>query len=270
MKILGRPIARYLANLGRIHLHVRDLARAAALFAEPWTVVLCYVRRRPPASGAIALRSGLRIHLSDDPLDVVTVFGVFVRRDYGRVRPGSEVVDIGANIGVFTLYAVHCGASVVHAYEPSAEAFACLERNVRDNGLRARVSIFKTAVGAGPAGLVWFPRRASVFNRLDTQGQGECDEVPLETLDTVLERMANPELIKLDCEGEEERILAGASPSALRRVASIRLEYHQGRGNAIAADLGRRGFVIEHRWDADEVGGLVWFRRDDAAPAWRV
>ena len=265
MKILGRPLRRYLANLARLHLHARDIGRAIALFSDPWSLLACYVRRRRPASGVVTLRSGLRVYLSEDPLDVVTLVGIFVRRDYGVVRAGSEVVDIGANIGVFTLFAIHCGASRVHAYEPSAGAFACLERNVRANGLESRVAVFQVAVGAGPERAVSFPRRSSVFNSLDSAGGQECDDVRLETLATVLQRLDRPELIKLDCEGEEERILADASIDTLNRVQDIRLEYHHARSAAIVADIGRCGFVVEHRWDADANGGLLWFRRAVAA-----
>lgn len=267
MKILGRPLRRYTANLLRLHLHLRDLGRAVALFTDPWSVITCYVRRTRPVSGVISLRSGLQIHLSEDPLDVVTVVGIFVRRDYGAVHAGSEVVDIGANIGVFALYAIHCGASRVHAYEPSADAFACLERNVRANNLQSRIEAFKVAVGAGPERTIPFPRRSSVFNSLDGAGGRDCDDVPLETLATVLRRLERPELIKLDCEGEEERILAEASLDTLRRVQDIRLEYHHGRGAAIAADVARRGFVVEHRWDADARGGLLWLRRSGSVPS---
>jgi FkbM family methyltransferase len=261
MTILGRPVRRYVANLARLPWVLRDASRAVGIFADPWTVLSCYLRKRRPRAGVIALRSGMRIHLSDDPLDVITVFGVFVRRDYGEVAAGSSVVDIGANIGVFTLYAAHCGARCVHAYEPSAEAFACLVRNVAENGLQSCISVVQSAIGGGPAGFVSFPRRSSVFNKLGGEPRGECDQVPLETIETVLDRMTHPDLIKLDCEGEEERILASAPAAVLQRVGAIRLEFHHGRGDAVSAEVERRGFIVEYRWDADAAGGLIWFKR---------
>jgi FkbM family methyltransferase len=263
VKILGRPARRYVANLSRIHWHVRDLARAIRLFREPWAVLSAYVRRRPPAAGYIELRDGLRIHVSDDPLDVVTVVGIFVRRDYGVPERGSEVLDIGANIGVFTLFAVHCGAARVHAYEPSTDAFACLTRNVRDNRLEDRVSAFQVAVGAGPERTIAFPRKSSVFNSVSMAGSADCDPVELKTLASVLGPLATPHLIKLDCEGEEEFILASSDDETVRKLSHIRLEYHHGRSRAIIADLQARGFRVERLWEADEKGGLVWFVRDD-------
>ncbi len=264
---MGRPVRRYVANLARLHLHVRDVARTIVLFKQPWSVLRDYVRRQPPASGCLELRSGLRIFVSHDPLDVVTVVGIFVRRDYGLVEAGSEVIDIGANIGVFTLFAAHCGAARVHCYEPSAEAFACLARNVRENALESRVAAHQVAVGAGPERSVMFPRQSSVFNAIGATRDGECDPVRLETLATVVARLDRPALIKLDCEGEEEFILSDASDDTVRKVTRIRFEYHKGRGAAIMANLVARGFAVEHVWAADDKGGLVWMRRLDSVAA---
>ncbi len=205
----------------------------------------------------------MTIHLSEDPFDIVTVFGLFVRRDYGLIAPGSKVVDIGANIGVFTLFAIHCGASVVHAYEPSGDSFDCLRRNVDENRLSGKVSAFRSAVSSGPERRVLFPRRSSVYNALGTgtqSGEG-LDEVALETLATVIERIGHADLLKMDCEGEEEQIIDGAELEVMQRIDEIRLEYHNGRGAVIKQQLVDRGFKPTLWWEADARGGLGWFER---------
>lgn len=261
MKLFGRPLTRYVANLGRAPQLVRDVIRAMRIFRSPMHILGCYLTRRPPAGGVVELRSGVRIHLSDDPLDIVTVYGLFVREDYGVVAPSSRVIDIGANIGVFTLYAAQCGALVVHAYEPSTESFRVLRRNIYSNGLGDRVLAFNVAIGAGPERVVRFPRRSNVLNSLPREGDAfaDCDEVGLETIETVVARMGGAELMKLDCEGEEERILRSAGAGTLSTVGAVRIEYHQGRGAAIEADMAERGFTVEHHWAPDGKGGITWF-----------
>ncbi len=128
------------------------------------------------------------------------------------LRPGDLFVDVGANAGSYTLLAAGwCGATVV-AVEPSADAFARLETNVRSNGLDTRVELHRCAV---------VDRNASVLFRTDSDTtnhivrdpeaeQGEIVEVPLRTLDDVLGERS-PALMKIDVEGEELSVLRGAS-----------------------------------------------------------
>ena len=52
-------------------------------------------------------------------------------------RRGDRVVDIGANIGIFSLWAARRGATVT-AYEPGVETFAHLAQNVADRRVTAR------------------------------------------------------------------------------------------------------------------------------------
>jgi FkbM family methyltransferase len=57
--------------------------------------------------------------------------------------PQDEVLwDIGANIGVYTLYAAKTRGMRVLAFEPSAASYACLVRNLELNGLGDRVSAY--------------------------------------------------------------------------------------------------------------------------------
>jgi len=263
MRVFGRPIRRYVASLARAPQYFGELVRCVRLFKAPGSVLWAYLTRRPLPRNRVELRSGLHIHLSADPLDIVTVFGVFMRRDYGEIPPGSRVIDIGANIGVFALYAVHCGARLVHAYEPSAESFKVLQRNIDDNRLGERVKAFRVAVGAGPERPVLFPRSSNVMNVRPTDGTdaNDCDEVPLETLQTVVARTGGAELVKLDCEGEEEHILADARAPTLSQLKEVRLEYHLGRGAVIMRGMEQRGFDVVHHWPADARGGLVWFKQ---------
>lgn len=52
------------------------------------------------------------------------------------VKPGQTVLDVGANIGYYTLlFAKRVGeAGVVHAFEPESDAFKLLEKNLKLNG----------------------------------------------------------------------------------------------------------------------------------------
>ena len=55
---------------------------------------------------------------------------VFIHKNYENVQEGDVVVDIGANIGMLTAYALQNKASKVFSVEPDVETFKCLSSNV--------------------------------------------------------------------------------------------------------------------------------------------
>ena len=263
MLILGRRPARLLSAALRIPEFLRAAVRCAQLFESPGRLLVDYIRRRTPRGGRLQLRDGLVIHLSNDFADVVTVFLIFCRRDYGRVERGSCVVDVGANIGVFVLYAAWSGAARVEAYEPAAESHAVLTRNVADNDLTGIVTIHRAAVVGRPVESVWFPRASSVFNApvSDAAGQEGLDKVPAVRLADVLAVLRGVDLLKLDCEGGEYDILLHSDPAIFSRVGSIKLEYHRGPHEQLMRAVSRLGYQRRQFMDEGEGGGYLWLVR---------
>lgn len=64
---------------------------------------------------------------------------------FDEVRPGSVVVDVGANLGWFTVYAAKRGCHVF-AFEPCPEVFELLRLNVDRNGVGIHASMFPLAL----------------------------------------------------------------------------------------------------------------------------
>ncbi len=100
MKILGRLPKRLIALLWSFPGYLVASIRCMVLFREPIGLLCCYIRRQPPKHNQVHLRNGIVLHLSRDHSDIVTVFLIFCRRDYGYIKAGTSVVDVGANIGV--------------------------------------------------------------------------------------------------------------------------------------------------------------------------
>jgi FkbM family methyltransferase len=149
--------------------------------------------------------------------------------------PGDRVIDIGANIGVYALWAARKGA-VVMAYEPAPLTFRHLVANTR-----RRPSV--TPVNAAIVGAVppdekirlylhhqWSTRNTLLGREI---GSGEplasYVDVAAIGIDAVLD--VGCDVLKIDCEGAEYEILAGASDSALRRVRRLVVEFHRTAGD---------------------------------------
>lgn len=266
-----RALSVYFRNLPQAHRYCWWFARVFLLFRQPFRFLAHYLLQTSPADGVVELRDGTRIHLSGHPHDVITLFVIFAREDYGRFGEAATVVDVGANIGAFTLYAVRGGARRVLAYEPNGAAFRCLERNVQANRAGAIVGASRMAVAGRAGAELRFPVSPSAYNRAvgDDAGDGEAgatETVRTTSLAEILERDAPQgiDLLKLDCEGAEYDILLG-SQAALARVREIRMEYHLGRGGELVEFLRQCGFaIVRYRADGAASGNL-WARKAQGA-----
>ena len=144
-----------------------------------------------------------------------------------RVR-GGVLIDIGAHIGAFTVCAVVSGlASRVLAFEPFPSNFKLLAENVRINRLENALALpIAVSDEAGHATLIKHASNTGGHSFFLPTGTGIT--VPVTTLKDVFSAydIRHCDLLKLDTEGSEYRILMGATPSILRGISAIALEYH--------------------------------------------
>jgi FkbM family methyltransferase len=158
-------------------------------------------------------------------------FEVFANRCYRVGLPKTlegTVIDIGANIGAFTLDCAACHPRVeIHAYEPDPDTCAVLRRNVAANGFENRVTVWNEAVTAkaGPLTL-WRGENSAVASAFLSDRKGEECTATGVTFDTVADRAGRIALLKIDAEGAEADILEGARPM-LDSIERIVAEYHE-------------------------------------------
>jgi FkbM family methyltransferase len=132
---------------------------------------------------------------------------LFMRR---YLRSGDAVLDVGANIGVYSLLAASLVGSAgrVLAFEPGPEAHSRLTENLRINQLD-NVKVHACALGDS-VGVVDFLNQCDTTNRMQTTADlgKSLVSVPLLRLDDVVE--VDCALGKMDIEGAEPLALRGA------------------------------------------------------------
>jgi FkbM family methyltransferase len=140
------------------------------------------------------------------------------------VGPGAVALDIGANVGAYSLVLGRwVGASgAVYAFEPSPQAFAGLLGHVELNALSDVIRPIHAAVAAtaGTAPLVL--ARTSGESRLAVGSDlaSSTIDVPVTTVDHFCEEQRlDPSFIKIDVEGFELAVLKGARQT-IRRIGS--------------------------------------------------
>jgi FkbM family methyltransferase len=133
-------------------------------------------------------------------------------------RAGGTFIDIGANIGYFSLLVARNtgGPLRVHALEPLPENFRWVRENVAANGLGDDIMAYAVAAGAaaGEASMSSYGTGASLIEGWDG---GKGDEqpkvlVPVRRLDDLFapDELPGPITIKMDVEGYESEAVKGA------------------------------------------------------------
>lgn len=133
------------------------------------------------------------------------------------LRPDDVAFDIGANIGWYTVnLALLLPKGRCHAFEPMPPTFERLTRNCALNGLGENIEFNQIALGdqEGSVTLHSFDSLGHGHNSLSTRGRTDYTtwDVAITTLNEYVDRNAikRVDLVKMDVEGAEMGVLAGA------------------------------------------------------------
>ena len=205
-----------------------------------WRLVLkardSFARITPPLELETTFDDNIRIITSlSDHIESQVFWQGFQEADEGVIRllkrhlPVDGIfVDVGANIGTFTLVAAHRAfRGQVHAFEPSAYHFARLARNVTLNRFENVVLNQKGLYDQPGEATLFLPSQAGEMNNsgaasLYTPGGEEArqvsEAVSLVRLDDYIRNLDIPRLdiIKIDIEGAEVKALEGARETIMR------------------------------------------------------
>lgn len=173
----------------------------------------------------------------------------------GHDGAGLTILDIGANVGSFALWAsLRWPGSTIHSFEPHPGTFAYLKRNTAPNprihctnaavfpGGAAKAEFFSRFAGDGEAGLLAYA--GDTFRADVIEATYEVDVVAPSAL-------PKADIVKLDIEGGEGAVLAALDLSA----TSLVLGEFQNRRNRVEmrATLAKAGFIAvrdeECPWD---------------------
>lgn len=145
------------------------------------------------------------------------------------IRPGDVVIDCGANIGTMSRIALRAGASKVIAIEPSPVNLEPLRRNLAEAiGLRRATVIPKGAWDKEGTMTMNVSSATSAMDSLVLARDGKGVEVPLTTIDKIVADLGldRVDFIKIDTEGAERHILAGAKETLRRWKPRLEISFH--------------------------------------------
>ena len=164
------------------------------------------------------------------------------------LRAGDLFVDVGANVGSYTVLASRlCGARSI-AFEPDPGTCQNLADNIRANNIQSLVSAHESAVGAD-IGQISFSMDKDTVNHIIEAGDraDSVRSVAITTLDAALAGL-HPALIKIDVEGHEPAVVHGAQEILAGRRARFENDRDWGRC--------RRGQRLD--WHCARRAGRSW------------
>ena len=170
------------------------------------------------------------------------------------LRPGDLFLDIGANVGGYTVLASAVAGANTIAFEPVPSTHAELERNIHVNAIGALAEARQLGLGESDATLSMTADRGGLNHMVARTWAGETIDVPVRRLDDVLAGRTC-RLMKVDAEGFEMNIFRGAAATLANPGLCALIVELNGSGlrfghsdDSVHAEIARYGFR-PHRYD---------------------
>lgn len=201
-----------------------------------------------------------KILLPENPGHWHDFINIFLDDEYGLrslTRAPETILDIGGNVGLFSLYARDCfGNAQIHCYEPNPVLIPYLRGNLE--GLDVRIHEKAVGVNSGVCTL-----EIASDNRCSSIFDGGGD-IEIESFEHVLSRFESEiDLLKMDIEGGEWPLLFDLDPRVFQKVNRIVMEYHftELRSFTDLVDAANRlEFQIDHH-QSNSGFGIAWLSR---------
>lgn len=174
----------------------------------------------------IITRNNLQFNVRPDTLDEWVVDEVIGEAAYIKplgIKKDDVVIDIGMNIGVFTVTASKKGAKV-YGYEPDPENYFMAQKNCELNSVTSNIKNYAIS-DVSKEMYLYLNEKKNRGNHSFTKFQGRRKvKVNCIGINDIIESI-KPNKLKIDCEGEEFNIIKAVK--CWDNIEAVRLEWHR-------------------------------------------
>jgi FkbM family methyltransferase len=234
-----------------------------------WPTYFLYYLGVKKGGGTFILRNGVTISDREGTASG-TIAVVFIRKQYGSITGKNTIVEIGANIGTFAVYAATSDSRVrLYSYEPIKANYDVLLKNIATNGCGDRITAFNMGVASRTEERMFYlassPEHSLCKSDIPVNGTVTVDCL---SLNDVLSNnsISKVDLLKVNAEGAEYEILYATPKECFDKIDEIRMEYHQqdqaGCNLAsLRSFLETMGYTTTHLYEYKAGEGFLWMKR---------
>lgn len=194
-------------------------------------ILFIYFRLISEKYAVLILRNGYKIKLRVRSTDLQAFFNVWIIQEYNRpdyqISENDIIIDIGAHIGLFTLYvSQYCKKGKIFSFEPVEENYELLLENIQLNKIENVVAIKKAVSGGEKSIKIYLNEDQAAHSTYSHRDSFiETESISLkEIIDHNSIQKCN--FLKIDCEGAEYDILESVPDEYFKIIMKIGMEYH--------------------------------------------
>lgn len=180
------------------------------------------------------------------------------------------VFDIGANVGVFSIFAAMTKGVRVFSFEPDQNNYRILKNNISKNNLN-NIKSYDYAVGAKTEKRLL--KLATIFGghtvakKDETHLENSTLSIEMKSIVDIINELEIKQIdfLKMDCEGAEGEIIKALIPDKIRNIQKIAMEFHDDTSELkhedIISILKSNGFITQLVWDGNSNFGYIYAKR---------
>ncbi len=217
---------------------------------------------------------GIKIRYRNKTTDEYIISEIFYSNEYPfdklKINKNSNIIDIGAQIGCFALkisQIVKTGN--IYCFEPMKWNYKLLKKNIKTNKLK-NVKSYKMGVSSEDSEILYINFKNTGGHNIYTNKADLYFKIKTISLENffIKENVNYLDLLKLDCEGAEYKILLNTPDNILKKINQIVLEYHNLDNNNynisnLKIFLVRTGFKVDYfnKHENHKSTGTILFTR---------
>mgnify|MGYP006429022745 CR=1 FL=1 len=210
---------------------IQLILKARKTFSNWQTLIGVYFKTIKKENIILETKNNIKIKIRTNSTDIMQLGTVWLAQDYEvpgfSIKKEDIVIDIGAHIGLFSLFASqYCKNGKIFCYEPIEKNFGILKKNIELNKIK-NVIYFNSAVSNQLNKLKIFidsdDSAHSIF-----KSDKNFIEVNSTTIKSIFDenKIKNCNLLKLDCEGSEYQIIESIPKEYFLKIDKMIIEYH--------------------------------------------
>jgi FkbM family methyltransferase len=207
------------------------LLKAIQVIKNWQTFVDLYFHKIRTDYAILEIRSGIKVKLRTNSTDLMAFINVWLVEEYRKqgfeIKNNYTIIDIGAHIGLFALYASQfCKSGKIFCFEPIKENFDVLVSNVELNKITNIITNNKAVSAENKTVTIYLNEDQSGHSMHHTSSKKiEVESVSLQNIFD-LNSIEQCDFMKMDCEGEEYHIMESLPDSYYTKIRKICMEYH--------------------------------------------